>query len=591
MRLTRPAVLIASAAVVASICLVSTSEPAAALSGTPTFTNLAAPNALANSDNAGEPSLGVNGSTGALMYQAYASTYKVALDAAGTPTWSDVSPPTSVFNIDPILATDRTTGRTFAGGLAGECSALSYSDNDGSSWTQQGNACAGVLDHESIGSGPWKGAAPLGSTYGRAVYYCAQNGNDACSTSTNGGLTFGQPVLVSGACSSLHGHLKVSADGTAYLPNAHCGGVAGGGITSNNGSSWTSYTIPGSSEPASGFDPSVATTPDNTVYEAWQGGNNHPMVAFSKTHGSSWSTPVDLGTTMSPAIVTSTFQAVTAGDNGRAAVAYLGSTTGGDPFAASWPGVWDLYVSYTYDGGTTWSTVKATTDPVQRGWMCAGGTSCGSGRNLLDFLDANLTKDGRVVVGYADGCINACATASGTQAQSTDAYATIAYQSSGKGLLTAFDTAPSPTPTATATASPTVSPSPTPSPTVSPTGGTDPDPATPTVTSGQARTASSGAAGSYQYTKILVPAGKSQLKVAMTGPSCGTLGLSCNPDLDLYVKAGAKPTTAVNDGSSASTGNTETVTVTSPAAAYWYIGVYVYSGTKAGSYTVTATLT
>ncbi|MDX6211948.1 MAG: hypothetical protein QOF82_1035, partial [Frankiales bacterium] len=506
-----------------------------------------------------------------------------------TPAWSDVSPSTSVFNIDPILATDRTTGRTFAGGLAGECSALSYSDNDGSSWTQQGNACAGVLDHESIGSGPWHGAAPLGSTYSRAVYYCAQNGNDACATSSNGGLTFGAPTLVGGACSSLHGHVKVSADGTAYLPNAHCGGLAGGGITTDNGSSWTSYTIPSSSEPTNGFDPSVATTPDNTVYEAWQGANNHPYVALSKTHGSSWSTPVDLGATMSPAIVTSTFQAVTAGDNGRVAVAYLGSTTGGDPFAASWPGVWDLYVSYTYDGGTTWSTVKATTDPVQRGWMCAGGTSCGSGRNLLDFMDANVTKDGRVVVGYADGCINACAGASGTPAQSTDAYATIAYQSSGKGLFGAFDTTPSPSPSATA--SPTVSPTPSPTATATPTTPTDPDPATPTVTSGQARTATSGAAGSYQYTKVLVPAGKSQLKVAMTGPACGTLGLSCNPDLDLYLKAGAKPTTSVNDGSSAATTNSETVTITSPAAAYWYIGVYVYSGTKAGSYTVTATIT
>jgi hypothetical protein len=424
------------------------------------------------------------------------------------------------------------------------------------------------------------------------VYYCAQNGNDACATSSNGGLTFGAPALVGGACGSLHGHVKVSADGTAYLPNAHCGGLAGGGITTSNGSSWTSYTIPGSSEPTNGFDPSVATTPDNTVYEAWQGANNHPYVALSKTHGSSWSTPVDLGATMSPAIVTSTFQAVTAGDNGRVAVAYLGSTTGGDPFAASWPGVWDLYVSYTYDGGTTWSTVKATTDPVQRGWMCAGGTSCGSGRNLLDFMDANVTKDGRVVVGYADGCINACAGASGTPAQSTDAYATIAYQSSGKGLFGAFDTTPSPSPSATAspTASPTVSPTPSPTATATPTTATDPDPATPTVTSGQARTATSGAAGSYQYTKVLVPAGRSQLKVAMTGPACGTLGLSCNPDLDLYLKAGAKPTTSVNDGSSAATTNSETVTITSPAAAYWYIGVYVYSGTKAGTYTVTATV-
>ena len=593
MRLTRAAVLLASGSVVAAVALLGASSPASALSGTPTFTNYAAPSSFSGANTAGEPSLGVNGSTGALMYMSGTSTAKVTVNAAGAATWTDVTPPTSVANIDPILATDRTTGRTFAGGLAGECSSLAYSDNDGGSWTQQGNACAGVLDHESIGSGPWKGAAPLGSTYSRAVYYCAQNGNDACATSSNGGLTFGNPVLVSGACSSLHGHIKVSADGTAYLPNAHCGGLAGGGITTNNGGAWTSYTIPGSSEPANGFDPSVATTPDNTVYEAWQGANNHPMVAFSKTHGSTWSTPVDLGTTYSTPIVTSTFQAVTAGDNGRVAVAYLGSTTGGDPFASSWPGVWDLYVSYSYDGGATWTTVKATTDPVQRGWMCSSGTSCTSGRNLLDFMDANLTKDGRVVVGYADGCINACAAAGGTQAQSSDSYATIAYQSAGLGLLSAFDTpgTPTPSPTSTATTSPSPTASPTVSPTASPTSGGDPDPATPTVTSGQARTASSGAAGSYQYTKILVPAGKSQLKVAMTGPSCGTLGLSCNPDLDLYVGNGVKPTTTTNNGSSASTGNSETITVASPAAAYWYIGVYVYSGTKAGSYTVTATLT
>jgi hypothetical protein len=411
---------------------------AAALSGTPTFTNLTAPSSFPDANNAGEPSLGVNGKTGAMMYQSYASTYKVTVNAAGTPTWTNVTPVHHLFNIDPILATDRTTGRTFAGGLAGECSALSYTDNDGASWTPMGNACAGVFDHESIGSGPWKGGTPLGATYSRAVYYCAQNGNDACATSSNGGLSFGAPVLVSGACGSLHGHVKVSPDGTAYLPNAHCGGKAGGAITTNNGGAWRSYTIPGSSEPAFGFDPSVAITPDNTVYESWQGADNHSYVAKSTDHGTTWSTPIDLGASVG--VVTSTFQAAIAGDNGRVAVAYLGSTTGGNPFASSWNGVWDLYVSYSYDAGATWSTVKATTDPVQRGWMCADGTTCGSGRNLLDFMDANVTNDGRVVVGYADGCIGTCATASGTKAQSSSAYATIAYQSAGKGLFAAFDT-------------------------------------------------------------------------------------------------------------------------------------------------------
>jgi hypothetical protein len=72
--------------------------------------------------------------------------------------------------------------------------------------------------------------------------------------------------------------------------------------------------------------------------------------------------------------------------------------------------------------------------------MCAGGTSCGTGRNLLDFMDANVTTDGRVVVGYADGCIGACAGPSGTKAQSVDAYATVAYQSAGMGLFAALDT-------------------------------------------------------------------------------------------------------------------------------------------------------
>ena len=281
-------------------------------------------------------------------------------------------------------------GATDAGepslGVNGECSILSSTDNDGATWNPVGNACAGVLDHETIGSGAWKGARPLGATADRAVYYRAQNSLDACATSGNGGLTFGPPVVVSGVCNSLHGHVKVSADGTAYLPNAHCGTLAGGAVTNDNGASWSSYTIPDSTKPANGFDPSVATTPDNTVYESWQNGNSHPYVAKSTDHGANWSTPVDLGlTTGGLPILNSTYQSVTAGDNGRVAVAFLGSTTEGNAFAPTWKGVWDLYVSYTYDGGATWTTVKTTTDPVQRGYLCAGGTTCTAGRNLLDF--------------------------------------------------------------------------------------------------------------------------------------------------------------------------------------------------------------
>jgi hypothetical protein len=420
-------------------------SPASAGTGTPAFATYYPPTSLFNWDYAPEPSIGINQATGAVLYQADSSTFKVKFNDATVPataTWTKVTAPTNIINIDPILATDNVTGRTWAGGLDGECSVMSYSDNDGLSWTPMVNPCVGVFDHESIGSGAWKGAAPTGSRYSRAVYYCAQTSLDMCATSYDGGLTFLPPVPVTGACGQQHGHIKVAPNGTAYLPNRRCGSFVGGGVTTNNGLTWTSYTIPQSSAPGVGFDPSIAITPDSTVYEAWaNGGNNHPYVGRLVPGGTTWDRVTDLASTVSPPIVASTFQSAVAGDNGRLAVAFLGTTTGsGNPFANGFHGVWDLYVSYSYDGGQTWSTVKASADPVQRGciWDLGGSNVC---RNLLDFMDASVTPEGRVVVGYADGCIGTCAGTGGTEAQSTGTYAVISRQSTGKGLFAAYDAA------------------------------------------------------------------------------------------------------------------------------------------------------
>jgi len=74
---------------------------------------------------------------------------------------------------------------------------------------------------------------------------------------------------------------------------------------------------------------------------------------------------------------------VIAGDDTRAAFAFLGTPTAGDDQSASFTGVWHLYVATTYDRGATWTTVDATpTDPVQRGciWLGGGSNDC---RNLL----------------------------------------------------------------------------------------------------------------------------------------------------------------------------------------------------------------
>ena len=749
----RPVLL--AAALIAALLLTNAPAGIAPLaeagSGTPTFGVYPGPSGLFDVNNAGEPSIGVNWNTnvaaggGTVMFQSYASTYKVVFnDATGAVTWSDVTPSTSLFNIDPILFTDSAKGRTYAGGLNGECSIMSYTDNDGSTWTQMGNVCAGAVDHESIGGGAWHSpGAPLLSTYDRAVYYCAQNGVDTCVTSKDGGVTFGAPVVVNGACGSLHGHVKVSADGTAYLPTQYCGGKVGGGITTNNGGAWNSYTISQSTASDRGFDPSVATTPDNTMYEAWaNGGDWHPMVARSTNHGSTWDRVTDLASTVSPAIVASTFQAAVAGDNGRVAVAFLGTTVGGGaatPFDNGYNGVWDLYVSYSYDAGLNWQTVKVTSDPVQRGCIWDGGGSnvC---RNLLDFMDASVTKDGRVVVGFADGCIasTGCAGASGTKAQSTSAWATLARQTAGKGLFAAYDgaaTAPgaptlnsatagngqvtlgwsapasdggsaitgykvyrgttsggetllttlgnvltytntgltngqtyyykvsavnavgegslsnerSATPaagnaapiacfshsetglgtsvnggcssdsdgtiaswswnwgdasgagsgstashtyasagtyTVTLTVTDNGGATGTTSQSVTVTNPGDPDPSTPNLTNGVATSDTTGASGTWKYYKVQVPAGKSNLNVVLDGPACGLL--SCPADLDLYVKRAAKPTLTSYDCRPYTSTSDESCSIGNPAADWWYVGVYVYSGSAGKAYTITA---
>ncbi|MBY0454423.1 MAG: pre-peptidase C-terminal domain-containing protein [Burkholderiaceae bacterium] len=93
----------------------------------------------------------------------------------------------------------------------------------------------------------------------------------------------------------------------------------------------------------------------------------------------------------------------------------------------------------------------------------------------------------------------------------------------------------------------------------------------PTVTLGEA-TGLSGAAGSANVFTIQVPAGGRNLVIATSG---GT------GDVDLYVKAGATPTTTSFDCSPYLQGNAEKCTLSAPKAGAYYIllqGAAAYSG-------------
>ena len=145
-----------------------------------------------------------------------------------------------------------------------------------------------------------------------------------------------------------------------------------------------------------------------------------------------------------------------AGDDNRAAVFFLGSATPGTvgangPDPAGFTGTWYGYISTTYDGGRTWTTVNGTpNDPVQRGPICTQGTlTCtGTTRNLLDFNDVTIDAQGRVLAAYADGCISAqCVQGNDLNGDGKldgndndgSEQATIIRQSGGKSLFSQHD--------------------------------------------------------------------------------------------------------------------------------------------------------
>ncbi|MCW2778452.1 MAG: exo-alpha-sialidase [Frankiales bacterium] len=472
-RLRRPALAAVAVVSVLGLAHAGTAATTATSATAPTYDVYTAPAGLAQ--DAGEPSLGVDPKTGAAMFQAFTQTAKVTFDdrtSPATATWSDVSYAGAVTSLDPILHTDRATGKTYSSQLLAACSIGSTTTDDGATWTPSTGCGIGtVFDHQTVGAGAYPASLSVLSNplnAGRAWYYCAQVDVAAsCARSDDGGVTFGPAVKTHDAlldgCAGLHGHLRVAPDGTTYLPNFDCNGTVANSVSQDGGLTWTVKPVTGSTTQDES-DPSTAVGAKGTVYTGWEDGasdavGSTPKIAVSTDKGTTWSTPVDVGTAFG--IKNVQFPEVIAGDDDRAAFAFLGTTTGGSDQAAGFTGVWHLYVATTYDAGKTWTTVDATpTDPVQRGciWLAGGSSNC---RNLLDFNDIDVDAAGRVLVGYADGCVRACVTTPQTDYATTagdyrEDVGTIARQASGLGLFAANDPA-APVATATATAAPSPS--------------------------------------------------------------------------------------------------------------------------------------
>ncbi|MFS8084754.1 MAG: hypothetical protein ACMG6H_03925, partial [Acidobacteriota bacterium] len=417
--------------------------------------------------SAGEPSIGNNWKTGVTSYQSDLQTLFVTFNDTcpsngQTSTWVNRQAPTSqAVNSDPIGFTDPQTGRTFAGELtllSPSCK-TSFTDDDGKTWIPtQGSGIASGVDHQTIGGGPF--AAPLTrptnvpGLYPNAVYYCSQEGVPAsgppafCSRSDDGGLTFGPSVPLTtppvNQCGGLHGHVKVSPkDGAVYVPFNTCGGVGSLLVSLDNGTTWTirhAGTSTIQTKPSISFqDPAVAIDANGRVYYIIANDDTAAAVLTSDDHGATWQNLGDVGAVYN--LQNIRYPAAIAGDAGRASVAFYGTTTPGDALLPTFDGEWHLYIANTFDGGQTWTTTDATPNaPLQRGciWAKGGANIC---RNLLDFFDMTIDREGRVLVGYVNGCEggNCAQAAPGAKGNAYSAAATIARQSSGRRLIAAYD--------------------------------------------------------------------------------------------------------------------------------------------------------
>ena len=142
------------------------------------------------------------------------------------------------------------------------------------------------------------------------------------------------------------------------------------------------------------------------------------FVSGSFDGGKTWNGKSD-GTGAPYKVTTTTgthiFPAITAGDPGKVAVAYLATDviTPQIPYGKAFPGgdpdaKWNLFLARSLDlrsGKPTWTTLQLTSKPMHTGDICNLGIFCipnVSDRSLLDFIDVVGDPDGMVHIAYAD---------------------------------------------------------------------------------------------------------------------------------------------------------------------------------------------
>tara|TARA_B100000575_G_scaffold220313_1_gene180761 strand:- start:622 stop:2103 length:1482 start_codon:yes stop_codon:yes gene_type:complete len=420
-------------------------------------------------EDGAEPSIGVT-SSGCIFFIAFE---KVMRSCDHGESWEDVTGPLCAFQTnDPYGWVDPVTDRIFNVQMQGlQTSWICWSDDDGETWigNPHDSGTTPLNDHIKLASGPWTssgygiGGQFSQTFYDQAVYYCYNKlAGIFCFTSFDGGATFeagGQLFGLATTNGGLHGAITSAPDGTVYVtPRVETPTVI---VSKDNGLTWFDRTM-GEDEgtPYPRKNSEVATDTQSNAYHIWTGADEGVYMSTSTDSGQSWT---QTSVRISPNEVISTaFPQVDAGDPGRIAITYLGSENSSELNQSNIDGEpWDgnahyananvsyyLYVTYSLnalDSNPVFHTVRASPDPVQIGSICLNSGDCrdigGSNRNLLDFNDLHIDREGRVYIAFADGCTGECVAGNNSGPEdSRSRRGILCYLGSGPSLLEEFGT-------------------------------------------------------------------------------------------------------------------------------------------------------
>ncbi|HEV2889844.1 MAG TPA: sialidase family protein [Frankiaceae bacterium] len=340
-------------------------------------------------------------------------------------TWRNVQPKLAnqdahPVSLDPYLFVDKVTGRIFNIDLLGAGSILSTSDDSGETWQTNPLTSAGVNDHQTLFTGPPPvgnpSMIPIDPAFPRIVYYCINSVAEAtCAASRDGGRTFTQTGTFPfpggyqpggknfGVCGSLHGHGVTDSKGRIYLPQGRCldPTVA---VSEDGGLTWRS-TIVSPGVGASFVQTSVAVdAADNVYYTWWDDIHRLPYLSVSRDAGKTWGPAMMIAP---PGVREVNWPTIDAGDPGRIAITFPGSTAVGDGNERSTDlsRPWNSYVVVSTNALSSKPLFLSNItnnpyDPIHRG-NCNG--RCG---NMYDFLDIVVSPldQGRVWATAVDTC-------------------------------------------------------------------------------------------------------------------------------------------------------------------------------------------